>query len=161
MPSAENRAFFRIYFKLRYLTQYCMGPYEIQKILARLAQYLLHWWKALGFFFPPIKWSPGFDGRCLQQSLSYSKILNRWKWMGKEWYVCFYSPSFSKPFFGVTSTSTLSVVTFLKQQFHSYENVWVCHGWSFYISLSQGGLIHMCYYKIKFHDDIWSKPFWK
>lgn len=84
-----------------------MGPYEIQKILARLAQYLLHWWKALGFFFPPIKWSPGFDGRCLQQSLSYSKILNRWKWMGKEWYVCFYSPSFSKPFFGVTSTSTL------------------------------------------------------
>jgi hypothetical protein len=42
MASAENRAFLRIYFKLGYLTQYCMGPYEIQKILARLAQYLLH-----------------------------------------------------------------------------------------------------------------------
>jgi hypothetical protein len=42
MPSAENRAFGRIYFKLGYLTQYCMGPYEILKILAGLARYLLH-----------------------------------------------------------------------------------------------------------------------
>lgn len=147
MASAENRAFLRIYFKLGYLTQYCMGPYEIQKILARLAQYLLHWWKALGFFFPRIIWSPGFDGRCLQQGLSYSKILNRWEWMGKKWYVCFYSPSFSNLFLVLHQLPHLSVVTFLKQHFNHYESVWVCHGWLFYIYLYQGGLIHMCYYK--------------
>lgn len=150
----REQGIFKICFKLGYLTQYCMGPYEIQKILARLAQSLLHWWK-------PHKMITRFWWEVFTTGSFLFKNLKQVKMDGKKMVCVLLFPFLFQPFLGVTSISTLICCNVFEI---TVQPLWKCLSlsWSIVLcfSLSRWANSFAIIKKI-IHDDIWSKPFWK